>query len=161
MMSISAFEFNRGRWHNGQFLILITRSKVSEEDACAEVASSSSDDEVESCLALLDLGPPGVDAVDEGSGTQTLNNGLSLDSVTNTDLPKSVGDSSPKIALKGGPEKSSPPKKGRPNARFNPISSPGVMDSDADALLSLSMKVSIISILFFSHAGRMSSVSRH
>lgn len=183
MISISAFEFRRGRWHSGQFLILITRSKAwasgseddADEDGVAAVVVV-----VEACMALVllllllldghgdgdgdeevtpDEGvlPPGVDTI----GSATLTRGLSPGSVTCCPCPcgciTSVGEeSSPNTAaLNGGPEKSSPSKKGR-----QPSSSLGVTDSDADAEAE-SMTLSNVLILFFSLAGRPSSVSKH
>lgn len=182
MISISAFEFRRGRWHSGQFLILIMRSKAwasgSEDDADEdEVAAVVV--VVETCVTLLvllllldghgdgdgdeeatpdeDVPPLGVDVI----GSTTLTKGLSLGSVTYCPCPcgciTSIGEeSSPNtVALNGGPEKSSPSKKGR-----QPNSSLGVTDSDADAEAE-SMKLSNVLILFFSLAGRPSSVSKH
>ena len=48
-MSTSAFEFNLGRWHSGQFFTLITRSNdpSGEPPFDADESSASDDDELD------------------------------------------------------------------------------------------------------------------
>ena len=148
-MSTSALELNRGRWHSGQFLMLMTRSIDGSGDPLDALdASSASDDEFD--LRYGGVGDNPWAAASRGCCIGSVGwAGRAFGSW-------SAGSRSLASAawFEGTPEKSSLSKSTFSWAWAPPMMA-GVTGAD------VSMTLSSGSTRFFSLAGRHSSVSRH